>query len=97
MNLGNQFANCFSFACTIDPKLANRVKTATCFCPIGENPDGSAVTANTAFITPAGQCNAWVCADHPIGAAYAGADSKGNECLVDHSAPASSPEDLVAK
>ena len=97
LNLGNQFANCFSFSCTIDNKLTNGVKTATCTCPLGENPDGSAVTASTAFTTPAGQCNSSVCADHPVGAAYAGADSQANECLVDNGSSSSNAEDLMAQ
>jgi hypothetical protein len=74
LGVGNTFANCFSFACTInkDSKSTNGVKTATCFCPLGENPDGSAVPADTAVITPAGQCNSDVCAEDPVGAALVG-------------------------
>jgi hypothetical protein len=81
--VGNTFANCFSFACTInkDSKSTNGVKTATCFCPLGENPDGSAVPADTAVLTPAGQCNTDVCAEHPVGAALVGAGSAASECL----------------
>ena len=77
LGVGNTFANCFSFACTInkDSKSTNGVKTATCFCPLGENPDGSAVPADTAVITPAGQCNSDVCAEDPVGAALVGAGS----------------------
>ncbi len=34
-------SNCWSFECTIDKKpAANGVRTATCACPIGENPFG---------------------------------------------------------
>src|SRR5665213_1891297 len=42
-NVGSTFANCFSFACTIDKKRQNGVKTATCICPLGENLDGEQV------------------------------------------------------
>jgi len=87
LGLGDQFANCFSFACTVDPKPTNGVRTATCTCPLGENPDGSAVPANTAFTTPAGQCNSAVCAQHPVGAAYAPANGQANQCLVNTSTP----------
>jgi hypothetical protein len=80
-NVGDTFANCFSFACTVDKKPTNGVKTATCTCPLGENPDGSAVSAGTAVITPAGQCDSSYCGQHPVGAAFAPLDSDGNECL----------------
>jgi hypothetical protein len=83
--VGDSFANCFSFACTINKNSnsTNGVKTATCFCPLGENPDGSAVPADTAVMTPAGQCNTDVCAEHPVGVALAGAGSDASECLSD--------------
>jgi hypothetical protein len=80
-NVGATFANCFSFACTIDKKRSNGVKTATCYCPLGENPDGSAVPAGTAVLTPAGQCNPDACNEHPVGAAYSGANGQASECL----------------
>lgn len=80
-NVGATFANCFSFACTLDKKRKNGVKTATCFCPLGENPDGSPVSADTAVFTPAGQCNPDACDQHPVGAAYPGADGEASQCL----------------
>lgn len=80
-NVGNTFANCFSFACTVDRKRTNGVKTATCLCPLGENLDGSPVAANTPVLTPAGQCNTNICTQHPVGAPYAGAGSAPSQCL----------------
>jgi len=79
--VGGTFANCFSFACTIDAHHPVGVPTATCYCPLGENPDGSAVAADTEVFTPAGQCNTDICYDHPVGAAFAGANDQGNQCL----------------
>jgi hypothetical protein len=80
-NVGDTFANCFSFACTLNARRNNGVKTATCLCPLGENPDGSAVAAATAVITPAGQCNSDICAQHPVGAAFVPLNGNGNACL----------------
>ena len=83
MNVGDQFANCWSFACTINKnsKSTNGVKTATCTCPLGENPNATAVPANTAVLTPAGQCNSDVCNQHPVGAAPVEAGSEPSQCL----------------
>ena len=82
LGVGQSFANCFSFACTIDEHPRNGVRTATCFCPMGENLDGTPVTSpNTAVVTPAGQCNENVCNQHPVGAAAAPANGKAWECL----------------
>ena len=47
-------SNCFSFECVIDKEpAANGVRTASCSCPIGENPFG-APTQNAEFLTSAG-------------------------------------------
>lgn len=81
-DVGATFANCFSFACTVDRERHNGVKTATCLCPLGENPDGDPVTAGTAVITPAGQCDSSVCAQHPVGAPFPGLDGQPNQCLT---------------
>jgi hypothetical protein len=68
-NVWSSFANCFSFACTLDRKRQNRVRTATCTCALGENLDGTPVAPGTAIISPAGQCDANVCNEHPMGMA----------------------------
>ena len=80
-NVGDTFSNCFSFACTLDRTPTNGVKTATCLCPMGENPDGSAVAPETAVITPAGQCNSAYCSQHPVGVALSAANGRANACL----------------
>jgi hypothetical protein len=80
-NVGDTFATCFSFACTLDRRRSNGVKTATCFCPLGEDPSGVAVPPATAVVTPAGQCNSSVCADHPVGAACPQLNADANACL----------------
>ena len=81
-NVGATFANCFSFACTVDPKRTNGVKTATCRCPLGENLDGGVVLPGTPVVTPAGQCNSDICSKHPVGAPFPAADDQPNSCLV---------------
>lgn len=64
LNQGNQFANCWSFSCDIDPSTGR----ATCHCPQGESPwTGKAVPAATAFVTDAGQGNQAYCNMHPVG------------------------------
>jgi len=79
--VGATYTNCFSFACTLDAHRHNGVKTATCLCPMGEGPDGNPVTAATAIVTPAGQCNSAICADHPVGAPLIGLNGEGDACL----------------
>jgi hypothetical protein len=80
-NVGATFANCFSFACTLDKKPTNGVKTATCLCPLGEGLDGGPVAADTPVFTPAGQCNSQICSQSPVGAPFAAGGDAGNECL----------------
>jgi hypothetical protein len=78
--VGTTFANCFSFACTVDQKPTNGVSTATCYCPMGEGLDGSQIAEDTAVITPAGQCNEDVCFQHPVGAANTNIRSDKHKC-----------------
>jgi len=79
--VGSTFTNCFSFACTLDRYHPNKVPTATCYCPMGEDPNGEAVTPNTAVVTPAGQCNSDICSEHPVGAAFSALNGQPNRCL----------------
>jgi hypothetical protein len=52
---GTQAVNCWNYLCKIDPKpAANGVKTATCFCPIGEGYLGHPAGGNESFATAAG-------------------------------------------
>ena len=80
-NVGTSFANCFSFACTLDRKRQNGVRTATCTCPLGENLNGTPVAADTAILTPAGQCDSTICSQHPVGMADPDLNTDSNECL----------------
>jgi hypothetical protein len=66
LNLGHQLANCFSFACNGE-RFVNGVPVATCYCPLGEAPDGSSVAPHTTFVTQAGQGDDGFCAEHPVG------------------------------
>jgi hypothetical protein len=81
IGVGQSFANCFSFACTIDAKPTNGVRTATCYCPLGEALDGSQVAVDEAIVTPAGQCNEDVCYQYPVGAPAKVWNGKAWACL----------------
>lgn len=65
-NLGNQLVNCFSFACDHE-RYVNGVPVASCYCPIGESPEGATVAPHTAFVTQAGQDDYSICAASPVG------------------------------
>lgn len=65
-NLGNQLVNCFSFACDHE-RYVNGVPVASCYCPIGESPEGAMVAPHTAFVTQAGQDDYSFCAANPVG------------------------------
>jgi hypothetical protein len=80
-DVGASYANCFSFACTIDPQRHNGVKTATCTCPLGENADGDAVDPATAVVTPAGQCDSNICSEHPVGLGLPALNSDADACI----------------
>lgn len=66
LNLGHQLANCFSFACNAE-RYVNGVPVASCYCPLGEAPDGTSVAPHTTFVTQAGQGDDGYCAEHPVG------------------------------
>ncbi len=66
LNLGHQLTNCFSFACN-NERYINGVPVATCYCPLGEAPDGTSVAPHTTFVTQAGQGDDGYCAEHPVG------------------------------
>jgi hypothetical protein len=81
VGVGATFANCFSFACTLDPKRVNGVKTATCTCPLGEDLNGEPVDPDTTIIIDAGQCDSSFCAQHPVGAPLTALNGQSSECL----------------
>ena len=80
--VGKLFANCFSFACTVNPEPINGVKVATCFCPLGEDLEGNVVKKNTPVLTPAGQCNEDICFQYPVGAPDPNAAGQPNKCYA---------------
>lgn len=86
LGLGNQFANCFSFAC-VRSGTRNGVPVATCTCPLGESLSGTPVAANTGFITQAGQCDPDVCSRHPVSGPIPFEKPQG--CLVEPAAKSS--------
>ena len=63
--LGDKSVNCYSFLCKRAGTI-NGVPVATCTCPIGETFDGTAMPADTAFFTQAGQCSVGYCSQYPV-------------------------------
>lgn len=51
---GSVGTNCWNFECTIDKEKTNGVRTATCFCPIGESYIGHKAPPNAGLGTEAG-------------------------------------------
>ena len=80
-NRVNPFANCFSFACVRAGKVKGNIEVATCTCPLGESLEGMAVPASSEFATPAGQCNAAICSDFPVGAPFPFDDLAPGQCF----------------
>jgi hypothetical protein len=79
LGLGTQLANYFSFACVRAGKV-NGVEVTTRVCPLGESLEGTAVPANTAFMTQAGQCHEDICAQHPVSGPFSFDDMQGGQC-----------------
>ena len=66
LNLGNQYAQCFSFSCDTETYI-NNVPVVTCHCAIGATLLGTPAPANASFPTQAGQRNQAICFEHPVG------------------------------
>ena len=81
LNQGNQFANCFSFACVRAGKVKGNIEVATCTCPLGESLEGTPVPAHSEFATPAGQCHEDICSQHPVGAPFPFDDLAPGQCF----------------
>jgi hypothetical protein len=79
LGLGNQLANCFSFAC-VRAGTIHGVPVATCYCPLGENLDGGQVSPDTGFSTQAGQCNEDICSQHPVSGPFP-PEAQGGACI----------------
>jgi hypothetical protein len=65
LHLGNQFVQCFSFACDAETYI-NNVPVVTCHCAIGASLAGKPVLPNTAFVSQAGKGHERYCAMHPV-------------------------------
>ena len=81
LQLGNQLANCFSFACDPAGEI-NGVPVATCHCPEGELLEGKPVPANTAFATQAGQGDENICSEHPVSGPLPSAETPSNDIFL---------------
>jgi hypothetical protein len=66
LNLGNQYAQCFSFACDSETYI-NNVPVVTCHCAIGATLAGTPAKSHSSFVTQAGQGDPAFCAEHPVG------------------------------
>jgi hypothetical protein len=65
LNLGNQYAQCFSFSCD-DETYINNVPVVTCHCAIGATLTGTHAPAHSSFLIVAGQGDERYCAEHPV-------------------------------
>jgi hypothetical protein len=81
LQLGNQLANCWSFACDPAGKI-NGVPVATCHCAKGDSLEGKSVSANTAFATVAGQGNENFCSKHPVSGPLPSAETPSNDVFL---------------
>jgi hypothetical protein len=66
LNLGNQYAQCFSFSCDTE-RYINNVPVVTCHCAIGATLAGLPAQPQNSFPTQAGQGDQAICADLPVG------------------------------
>jgi hypothetical protein len=66
LNLGNQYAQCFSFSCDTETYI-NNVPVVTCHCAIGATLLGTPAPPNASFPTQAGQRDQAICFEHPVG------------------------------
>jgi hypothetical protein len=81
LQLGNQLANCFSFACDPAGEI-NGVPVAACHCAEGESLEGKSVPSNTAFATQAGQGNEKICAEHPVSGPLPSVETPSNDTFL---------------
>jgi hypothetical protein len=65
LNLGNQYAQCYSMACD-DETYINNVPVVTCHCALGATLFGTPAKSNSSFTILAGQGDPRYCAKHPI-------------------------------
>ena len=65
LNLGNQYAQCYSMACD-DETYINNVPVVTCHCALGATLFGIPAKRDSSFTILAGQGDPSFCAEHPI-------------------------------
>jgi hypothetical protein len=65
LNLGNQYAQCFSFSCDSETYI-NNVPVVTCHCAIGATLTGTRAASQSSFVIEAGQGDPAFCAEHPV-------------------------------
>jgi hypothetical protein len=65
LNLGNQYAQCFSMSCDTETYI-NNVPVVTCHCAIGATLTGTPAASQSSFGIFAGQGDEAFCAEHPV-------------------------------
>jgi hypothetical protein len=65
LNLGNQYAQCFSMSCDAETWI-NNVPVVTCHCALGATLTGGRAEPHSSFLIEAGQGNPAFCAKHPV-------------------------------
>src|SRR5262249_1165481 len=81
LNQGDQFANCFSFACVRAGKVKGNIEVATCTCPLGESLEGTQVRKHHEFTAPGGQFNVDFRSQPPVGAPFPFDDQAAGQCF----------------
>ena len=65
LNLGNQYAQCFSMSCDTETYI-NNVPVVTCHCALGATLAGARAAPQSSFLISAGQGDPAFCAEHPV-------------------------------
>ena len=65
LNLGNQYAQCFSMSCDTETYI-NNVPVVTCHCALGATLTGGRAEPHSSFLIEAGQGDPAFCAEHPV-------------------------------
>ena len=65
LNLGNQYAQCFSMSCDMETYI-NNVPVVTCHCALGATLTGGRAEPHSSFLIEAGQGDPEFCREHPV-------------------------------
>jgi len=65
LNVGNQYAQCFSMSCDTETYI-NNVPVVTCHCALGAKLTGTRADPHSSFLISAGQGDPSFCAKHPV-------------------------------